>query len=98
MFKRFIKRKQSLANGSVSDQELSTMKNFLQMIEKTEDRELSCDEVFDLIDIYVDLEIQGEDVSAILPMVKKHLESCPDCREEYEALLRVVEASQRQEI
>lgn len=74
------------------------MNTFLQMIENTEDRELSCDEVFDLLDIYVDLEFQGEDVSLILPMVKKHLESCRDCMEEYEALVRIVEAAQREEI
>lgn len=74
------------------------MKKILRMIQMTDENELSCEEVFDLLDVYVELETKGEDVSRILPLVRRHLEHCRDCREEYEALLRVMEAAQRQEI
>ena len=36
--------------------------------------------------------MRGEDAASMLPLVNKHLEMCPDCREEFEALLRVLRA------
>ena len=62
----------------------------LRMLENTQDVELSCDEVFDLLDVYAERALRGEDVSKSLPLVKHHLAMCPDCREEYEALLRIL--------
>ncbi len=63
------------------------------MVENTDENELACDEVFALLDYYVELELRGEDVARLLPLVKKHLEKCRDCREEYEALMRMLNAS-----
>ncbi|MEA2443737.1 MAG: hypothetical protein QOJ12_1029 [Thermoleophilales bacterium] len=48
--------------------------------------EIGCDECFDLIDEYVDLELEGADADARVPGMAPHLEGCPACREEYEAL------------
>ena len=62
----------------------------LRKLENTQDVELSCDEVFDLLDVYAEMALRGEDVSESLPLVKHHLEMCPDCREEYEALMRIL--------
>jgi predicted anti-sigma-YlaC factor YlaD len=36
---------------------------------------------------------RGEDASQFMPLVQKHLNMCPDCREEYEALLKMMETS-----
>lgn len=63
----------------------------LRMLENTQDIELSCDEVLDLLGVYAEMALRGEDVSESLPLVKHHLEMCPDCREEYEALMRILQ-------
>lgn len=53
-------------------------------------REVGCDECFDQIDRYVELELDGKDVDAALPGLRAHLEGCPACREEHESLRALV--------
>lgn len=53
---------------------------------------LTCDQVFELIDLYTERAARGEDVAHLMPLVAAHLEMCPDCREHYEALERVLAA------
>ena len=48
--------------------------------------EVSCEQCFELLDEYVDLELAGADPDAELPGMRAHLEGCPACREEYEGL------------
>ena len=50
------------------------------------DPEVSCETCFELIDEYVDLELQGLDADARIPGMRAHFEGCPACREEHEAL------------
>lgn len=38
--------------------------------------------------------LDGADIHDILPQVAAHVAHCPDCREEYEALLAVLRAEQ----
>lgn len=64
----------------------------LHMIENTQEVELSCDDVHELLDQYTEMAIRGEDVAGLLPLVHYHLDMCPDCREEYEALSRILHA------
>jgi hypothetical protein len=71
----------------------SAMIKLLEMVEDTDEVEIACDEVFELLDQYVELEARGEDVAQLLPLVKRHLEKCHDCHEEYEALVRIFEAT-----
>lgn len=49
--------------------------------------EVGCEECFDLLDRYVDLEIAGENAAEQLPEVAAHFEGCPVCRDEYQSLL-----------
>lgn len=62
------------------------------MIAKTQETELSCDEVHALIGQYAEMAMAGENVAELLPLVYHHLEMCPDCREEFEALSRILQA------
>ncbi|MEL7644841.1 MAG: hypothetical protein AAGU04_01055 [Anaerolineaceae bacterium] len=62
----------------------------LQMIQNTKEVELSCDEVHALLDQYTEMANRGEEVATLLPLVHFHLDMCPDCREEYEALSRIL--------
>jgi hypothetical protein len=50
------------------------------------ERELLCDECFEQLDHYVELELQGEEADARIPGMRAHLEGCPACREDYESL------------
>ena len=55
--------------------------------------EVGCDECFDLLDRYVDAELAGKDVEALLPGVRAHLDGCPACREEHESLRALAAAA-----
>lgn len=57
---------------------------------------LSCDEVFQLLDDYADRAARGEDVAHLLPTMHAHLEQCPGCRAQYEALARLLAEQARQ--
>ena len=59
----------------------------------TREDELSCDEVFSLVDDYAEAYQRGEDVVYLKPLIRHHLDMCRECEEEYEALLRVLEAT-----
>ena len=52
-------------------------------------RELSCEECFDTLDRYVDMQIFGLPADAAHPGMAAHLAGCPACREEHESLLAV---------
>ncbi len=70
------------------------LKGLLESLVHTHKDELDCQQVYEVIDVYAEMSERGEDVSEALPMVKHHLEMCKDCMEEYEALMRVLEASE----
>jgi len=71
---------------------LTEAKMMAEMIAATQEVELTCDEVFDLLDQFTELAVQGEDVAHLMPLVHRHLEMCPECREEYETLRSILEA------
>ena len=48
--------------------------------------ELGCDECFDQLDRYVELELAGENAEAAVPGMRAHLEGCGACAEERESL------------
>jgi hypothetical protein len=48
--------------------------------------EVTCEQCFELLDRYVDLEVAGEDPDAQLPGMRAHLDGCPACREDHESL------------
>ena len=52
--------------------------------------EVGCDECFDVLDRYVELELAGADADATIPGLRPHLAGCPACREEYESLRALV--------
>ncbi len=56
--------------------------------------ELGCDECFELLDEYVDLELAGADADASIPGLRAHLAGCPACREEHESLRALVGGEQ----
>jgi hypothetical protein len=53
--------------------------------------ELSCDECFERLDRYVELELTGVDADRAVPGMRAHLEGCPACREDHDSLRDLLE-------
>ena len=48
--------------------------------------ELTCEECFEHLDRYVELELADGDADRVIPSMKAHLEGCPACHEDHESL------------
>lgn len=48
--------------------------------------ELGCEECFEQLDRYVELELDGSDADAAVPGMRAHLDGCPACEEDRESL------------
>jgi hypothetical protein len=48
--------------------------------------ELTCEQCFEELDRYVDLEAAGEDADDRIPGMRAHLEGCPACAEDHASL------------
>jgi hypothetical protein len=66
----------------------------LRVLERVDREDITCDELYLKLDEYVEREVGQRDAAVIMPLMREHLEVCPDCCEEYEALLHVLEAAQ----
>lgn len=52
--------------------------------------EVGCDECFDLLDRYVELQLAGEAAERAIPGMAPHLAGCPACAEEHQSLLALL--------
>ena len=52
--------------------------------------ELLCDECFEKLDEYVELELHGKQADALIPGMRAHLQGCRACHEDYESLRELV--------
>ncbi len=68
---------------------------FLRVLESVREEECSCDEIYTKIDEYVEREVDKKDAAQLMPLIREHLDLCPECCEEYEALLHVLEKTAR---
>lgn len=92
LLKRWFARseKPSVVNGQM-DQEM--LLRLLDQVERTQDMELTCDEVLALMDQFAEMTLRGESAAEYFPLVRHHLEMCADCHEELDALLRILRAA-----
>jgi hypothetical protein len=51
------------------------------------DLELSCDQCFDQLDRYVELELSKGEPDKQVPGMRAHLQGCPACGEDHQSLL-----------
>ncbi|MFT7584614.1 MAG: hypothetical protein ACI9EW_001035 [Cellvibrionaceae bacterium] len=83
---RFVQR--MLKRSSESEQKKEKIiKGLVKALDLTEDRELACEEVFEVIDHYAELVANGDSPEKVMPLVQHHLLLCGHCREEFEMLL-----------
>ena len=62
----------------------------MSLIHYLENCEMDCEQVFNALDQYAEIEVRHEDAAALMPLVRQHLDTCNDCCDEYEALLDVL--------
>lgn len=93
-FKRFFGKKTPPLPASpmlvMQSSDPQMAQKIMGMLAKTREDELTCDDVFALLDQFVEMAARGEDVASLMPMVQQHLDLCGDCREEYESLMNVI--------
>ncbi|HZN88310.1 MAG TPA: hypothetical protein VFB44_05020 [Thermoleophilaceae bacterium] len=58
--------------------------------------ELLCEECFERLDEYVELEVKGEQADELIPGMRAHLEGCPACREDHDSLRELVRRERAQ--
>ncbi|MCA9945710.1 MAG: hypothetical protein KC449_19645 [Anaerolineales bacterium] len=68
--------------------------DLMNRLEKTTEDAYCCDEVFALLDEYVELVVDDEQARQLMPLVQNHLDICSDCRDEYEVLLHVLKTAE----
>ncbi len=74
------------------------IRQLLERVRATRERELDCGECLEQLAPFAERELAGLAIPAALEAVKHHLDTCGDCREEYESLLaalRVLENDSR---
>jgi hypothetical protein len=52
--------------------------------------ELGCDECFEVLDAYVELERAGAPADAQMPLMRAHLAGCSACRDDHDSLLALL--------
>jgi hypothetical protein len=55
--------------------------------------ELTCEECFEMLDRYVELELASAEADSEVPGMRAHLEGCPACSEEHASLKALIETS-----
>ena len=68
------------------------LKALLEMVGKTQEEELSCDQIHRFLDQFAELSSGGKEANQVLPRVADHLAVCTECHEEYEALMRILQS------
>ena len=68
-------------------------KMFLKELAETREEEIGCEECFERVDRFIEMELSGLDAAQAMPLVQQHLETCPECYEEFEALLMALQAT-----
>ncbi|MGW5361137.1 hypothetical protein [Actinopolymorpha pittospori] len=69
--------------------ESATMARLRQFLD-TDPRDVACERAMELLHVYVDLKVAGEDPEERYPGVAAHLRACGPCSDEYEGLLAAI--------
>ena len=69
-------------------------KALVREIAKAREVEIGCDECFEQIDRFIEMELSGLDATQAMPLVQEHLEICGECREEFGVLLMALQATE----
>ena len=68
----------------------SSLKLLLLGMAVPQTEKTGCDDCWDVLDCFAELELAGKDAAQAMPLVEDHLMRCGKCREEYTALLEAL--------
>jgi len=68
------------------------LKMVVRMAAATREEELTCGECWDKVDRFAEMVLAGKNAAEAMPLVQAHLDHCPECRDEFEALLDALRA------
>ncbi len=68
--------------------------SIVQMLGLTTDREFNCGECLQHVSEFAEGQLANQPVGEVIASVEQHLALCPECREEYEALMKILKAGQ----
>lgn len=63
------------------------VKSLVGLIANTQADKISCDECFGQIGEFAEYALEGTELSEGMRLIQVHLEQCPCCKDEYEALM-----------
>jgi len=64
---------------------------FLKILEGVRREEMSCDQMYKQLDEFVEQELKSHDAAKIMPLIREHIDLCPECCDEYQALMDILE-------
>ena len=88
--KSFFQQVRNHFNPSRNVQDEVVVK-FLRILENVRKEDMSCDQMFIQLDEFVEHEVRSRDAARIMPLIQEHIDLCPECCDEYQALLTVLE-------
>jgi hypothetical protein len=71
----------------------SDVVKLVRVVAETRETEIGCDECFEQLDSFAELELSGVEVSSVMPLVGDHLDECEDCRGTFEALITALRST-----
>ena len=92
--RELLERPSSLSGRvAISALDDRSIERLLVLLCVTRDDELSCEEVFNYLDEYVDCLLAHSDLGDRQPLMDHHLGFCADCRDELNALVNALQAT-----
>jgi hypothetical protein len=83
--------------GLKKDLSDNAVMGILRVLDEVPGEEITCAELYSKLDEYVEREVDQKDAAYIMPVIREHLDVCPECCEEYEALLDVLSKSEKKD-
>jgi hypothetical protein len=74
-----------------------TVLGIMRVLDTVPEDSITCEDLYVRLDEYVEREVDQKDAAQIMPIIREHLDVCPECCEEYEALLEVLNKSSKKE-
>jgi len=68
------------------------LKEMVRGVVSTRPDEIGCDDCFEQLDLFAELQLAGKNAAQAVPLVQDHLTRCRDCRAAFEALMIVLQA------
>lgn len=65
---------------------------FIVKAHESHEDAVDCEICSEKMDCLADQVARGADIQTILPAMERHLECCPDCKEEFDALVAIIRA------